>query len=72
MFLHGFQLDELAQEKVSFFTLRMPSPDGMILDDRDRLYFGNLENYAILYLEPDRETIRGCCGTGQIVRARAC
>ena len=57
-FLHGFRLDELAQEKPPFFTLRTPSPDGMILDGRGNLYFGDLENHAILYLEPDRETIR--------------
>ena len=57
-FLHGFRLDELAREQPPFFTLRTPSPDGMILDDRGRLYFADLENHAILYLEPDRETIR--------------
>ena len=56
--LHGFRLDELAQEKPPFFTLKTASPDGMILDDRGNLYFGDLENHAILYLEPDRETIR--------------
>lgn len=56
--LHGFRLDELAQEKPPFFTLQTPSPDGMILDDRGRLYFADLENHAILYLEPDRGTIR--------------
>ena len=32
--LHGFHLDELAQEKPPFFTLQTPSPDGMILDGR--------------------------------------
>ena len=56
--LHGFRIDELAQEKPPFFTLKTPSPDGMILDERGNLYFGDLENHAILYLEPDRETIR--------------
>ena len=56
--LHGFRLDELAREKPAFFTLQTPPPDGMILDDRGRLYFADLENHAILYLEPDRETIR--------------
>ena len=30
----------------------------MIPDGRGNLYFGDLENHAILYLEPDRETIR--------------
>ena len=57
-YLHGFRLNELAQEKPPFFTLQTPSPDGMILDDQGRLYFADLENHAILYLEPDRETIR--------------
>lgn len=57
-FLYGFRLDDLAQEKPPFFTLKTPAPDGMILDDRGRLYFADLENHAILYLEPDRETIR--------------
>ena len=57
-FLHGFRLDELAQEEPPFFTLRTASPDGMILDDRGNLYFGDLEHHAILYLEPDRKTIR--------------
>ena len=58
--LYGFSLDALENEESPkhVFTLKTAAPDGMILDEAGNLYFADLENHKIQYVEPSRETIK--------------
>ena len=59
--LYGIKTDDLLDtarlNHVKPFMLKTPATDGMDIDDRGNLYFGDLENNKIQYLMPDRKTI---------------
>lgn len=51
-------LDSARLNRVSPFKMKTAATDGMIIDDRGNLYFGDLENNKIQYLNPGRKEIR--------------
>lgn len=59
--LYGIPTEQLLSRKIDeskIFRMKTPAPDGMIIDDRGRLYMGDLEKDAVVYLTPDRREIR--------------
>ena len=59
--LYGIPTRQLIDRKVDesrIFSMKTPSPDGMIMDDRGNLYMGDLEENRIVYLTPDRKEIK--------------
>lgn len=59
--LYGIPVRQLLERKVdqrAITAVKTPACDGMILDDRGNLYLGDLERGRIVYLPPDRRTIR--------------
>lgn len=60
--LYGIKTDDLLDPEklktVKPFKIKTTAPDGMIIDDNGNLYFGDLENNKILYLNSDRKTVK--------------
>ncbi|AQX03587.1 L-dopachrome tautomerase-related protein [Elizabethkingia anophelis] len=48
-------------------AIRTAAVDGMIMDDRGYLYYGDLENRIIQYLEPNRKIIRTLVNNSSVV-----
>lgn len=50
--LYGFHLDDLKTADIKpSITLKTAAPDGMIIDQNSFLYFGDLENQKIMYID---------------------
>lgn len=60
--LYGFNTRDLLNparlKKAKPFKMRTAAPDGMIMDAKGNLYFGDLENDKIEYLTRDRKQIK--------------
>uniref|UniRef100_UPI00265D0AEA L-dopachrome tautomerase-related protein n=1 Tax=uncultured Akkermansia sp. TaxID=512294 RepID=UPI00265D0AEA len=59
--LYGIPTRQLIDRKVEedgIFSMKTPSPDGMIMDGPGNLYMGDLEKNRIVYLTPDRREIK--------------
>ena len=59
--LYGIPVRQLIDRRIDekkITKMKTPSPDGMIMDSRGNLYMGDLENNSIVYLTPDRKSIR--------------
>lgn len=60
--LYGIKTDDLlkpgALKNIKPFKLKTSAPDGLIIDNKGNLYFGDLENNKISYLTPDRKEIK--------------
>lgn len=67
--LYGIPTSQLIGRKVDegqIFSMKTPAPDGMIFDDEGRLYMGDLERGAVVYLTPDRRELRTLAEGGDI------
>lgn len=59
--LYGIPTGQLIGRRVdeeSISSMKIPCPDGMIMDDRGNLYMGDLEKDRIIYVTPGRKEIR--------------
>lgn len=67
--LYGIPTAQLIDRRIDdqrISSLKTPAPDGMIIDDKGRLYMGDLEKNAVVYLTPDRREIRTLARGGNI------
>lgn len=67
--LYGIPTSQLISRKIDeekIFRMKTPAPDGMIMDNNGKLYMGDLEKSAVVYLTPDKKEIRTLVQGGNI------
>lgn len=67
--LYGIPTAQLIDRRIDdqrISSMKTPAPDGMIIDDKGRLYMGDLEKSEVIYLTPDRREIRTLARGGNI------
>lgn len=67
--LYGIPTAQLIDRRIDdqrISSMKTPAPDGMIIDDKGRLYMGDLEKSEVIYLTPDRSEIRTLARGGNI------
>lgn len=67
--LYGIPTVQLLNRKIKpehIFRMKTPATDGMILDRAGRLYMGDLERNAVVYLDPDRRSVHTLAQGGNI------
>lgn len=67
--LYGIPTSQLLSRRIDqkqIFSRKTPAPDGMIFDREGRLYMGDLEKSAVVYLTPDRSELRTLTQGGDI------
>lgn len=67
--LYGIPTDQLVSRRIDetrIFRMKTPAPDGMVMDRQGRLYMGDLEKNAVVYLTPGCGEIRTLARGGGI------
>lgn len=64
--LYALKTDALISKDPLLFSLRTAAPDGMIVGPDGNLYFGDLENQKIQYLNPDTREIKTLVDKGPV------